>query len=313
MMQINRKGLYEPEIAKENEFKKGTWIDLTAPTEKELKEVSAKLKVPDDMLRSALDPEERARVEIEDGITQVIFKIPTESKKESGLVEIETIPLGIIILKNNIITVCLLPNKVLQDFYNKKVKFFAVGMYSRFLLQIFARTTRHYINYVNSIERNVDAIELELQRSFKNEEIVKLLGLQKSLVYFNYGITYNGNVLQKIMRGNILKLPEDDKDFLEDIIIENSQAIEMVKTSNDVLNNTMDAYASIISNNLSIVMKFLTSVTILLMIPTLVASIYGMNIKLPLQQDPLAFIITMVASFALAGIIAIIFWRKNWF
>ena len=312
MMKINRKGLYEPEIAEEKEIGKGTWIDLTAPTGAELKKVAETLKVPDDILRAALDPEERARVEVEDRIKLVIFKIPME-QKEDNIVTMETIPLGIIILKNNIITVCLRSNKILQDFYNKKVKFFATDMRSRFLLQLFARTTRHYINYVNFIEKNADNIEKKLQKSFKNEYIVKLLELQQSLVYFNYGVTYNGNVLQKILRGQIIKLLEEDKDFLEDVIIENSQAIEMTRTSSEVLNNTMEAYSSIISNSLNTVMKFLTSITIVLMIPTLVASIYGMNIDLPLQNDPNAFIITMVASFVFSGMIALVFWRKQWF
>jgi magnesium transporter len=211
------------------------------------------------------------------------------------------------------ITISLVENPVIMDFINKKIKGFFTYKKTRFALQILFHISTYYLRYLKQINRKTDDIEKELHQSMKNEELYAFLSLEKSLVYFTTSLKSNKIVLQKMLRLNHLKMYEEDKDLLEDVIIENTQAIEMAETYHSILTSMMNTFASVISNNLNIVMKFLTSITIILSFPTIVASIYGMNVDLPYQNNPHAFVGVIFVALLLSSITTIIFWKKKYF
>jgi magnesium transporter len=184
---------------------------------------------------------------------------------------------------------------------------------TRFLLQILYRNSKLYLQYLRRIDKASDKIESKLHKSLKNEELIQLLGLEKSLVYFSTSLKSNEIVLEKILRSTPIKMYPDDTELLEDVIIENKQAIEMANIYSNILTGTMDAYASVISNNLNIVMKFLTSVTIVLSIPTMVASFFGMNVDVPFENNPHAFAIIFVMTMFFSVILALTMVRKQLF
>lgn len=293
-------------------FENGAWINLIKPTEEEIQTVVNNLKVPLDFIKSALDEEERARIESEDQFTLILVDIPVTSNEEyTGLYG--TIPLGIIIGDKHIITVCLTDNPILNDFINGRVKAFYTYKKTRFLFQLLYKNSTYYLQYLRNIDKLSDKIEKELHRSMKNKELIELLGLEKSLVYFSTSLKSNEAILDKIMRIKPVKMYPDDEEILEDVIVENKQAIEMANIYSNILSGTMDAFASVISNNLNIVMKFLASITIVLSIPTMVASFFGMNVYVPLTNNPNAFLIIFIMSFVSSGILGLIMFKKNMF
>lgn len=294
------------------EFEPGSWVDLVSPTEEELRRVSGELDIPLDMLTGPLDEEEKSRVEVEDGLTFVVVDIPVlvVEDDERGY---STIPLGMIVHTDYFITVCLRVNPILGEFERGNVRGFYTFKKTRFLFQILQQISAFYLRYLGRIDREMDKLERELRASMKNAEIFDLLNLQKALVYFTTSLRSNEAVLQKLLRGKSLKMYEEDEDLLEDVIVENKQASEMAKIYADILTGTMDAFTSVISNNLNRVMKLLTSLTIILSIPVIVFSFYGMNVKLPFENYSLAFGLTLAMAFALAIVLAIVFWRKRFF
>ena len=219
-------------------------------------------------------------------------------------------PLGMIVVRDEFfLTVSLRKNKIIESFEKRKIKNFQTYKKTRFIFQILYLNSSYYLNYLKQINKETEIAEYILKNSMQNKELLKMLDLEKSLVYFTTSLKSNEVVMEKTTRGKIIKLYEEDEDVLEDAIIENKQAIEMVKIYSDILNGTMDTYASIISNNLNAVMKILTSVTFILAIPTLIASVWGMNVELPFQRSPLGFAIITVISVILC-VIAII-WLKR--
>ncbi len=315
----------ESNITRETtEFKKGNWINMVAPTDNEIKEICDNLNIQADFIRYALDFEEKARIDFEedDNTTLFIIDVPIIEKvrhtnvkrkrKASKYIETEeftTMPLGLIIVRDDyFITVSLKKNKIIEDL--AKIK---KGMYtykkSRMLFQIFYKNASEFLRHLKQINKETEVAENVLQSSLQNKELLKMLSLEKSLVYFTTSLKSNELVMEKTLRGKILKLYDEDEDILEDAIIENKQAIEMSKIYSDILNGTMDAYASIISNNLNVVMKFLTSITIIIAIPTLISSYWGMNVRVPFQNHPLGFAIVFLISILL-GLIAF-FWLKR--
>lgn len=298
-------------LARLEQFEPGSWIDLVCPTEEELERVSRELNIPLDFLKGPLDEEEKSRIDIEDGLTQVIVDIPI-LVREGDQQGYSTIPLGMLIHPDYFITTCLRPNPILGEFERNAVRGFATYYKTRFLFQILQQVSVFYLKYLGRIDRETDRIERALRVSMKNEEFFDLLGLQKSLVYFTTSLRANEAVLQKLLRTKTVKMYEEDEELLEDVIIENKQASEMAKIYTDILTGMMDAFSSVISNNLNQVMKFLTSVTILLSIPTIVASVYGMNVKLPFQDYQHAFLITCVIWLVISGAFALIFWKKRY-
>ena len=275
------------------EFKKGSWINLVNPSESEIKKVCENIVLEEDLIRDALDYEEKARIdqEEEENTTLFIVYVPIiEKNDESDMYT--TMPLGMIVVRDDFfVTVSLKKNKVIEDFEKKKIKNFQTYKKTRFIFQILYINSSYYLNYLKQINKETEIAEYILKNSMKNKELLKLLTLEKGLVYFTTSLKSNELVMEKTMRGKIVKLYEEDEEILEDAIIENRQAIEMSQIYRDILNGTMDAYASIISNNLNGVMKFLTSITIILAVPTMISSFWGMNVELPFQHNAMGFVI----------------------
>ena len=313
MIKMYNTNLETNKIEEINEFKKGNWINMIAPTEEEIKKVCNKLKIQEDFIRYSLDYEEKARIDTEedDNTTLFIIDVPIIEKENNEQVY-STMPLGMIVVRDDyFITVSLKSNKVVTEL--EKIKSNTITYKkSRMILQIFYKNAELYLKYLKKINKETEIAENVLKKSLKNKELLKMLSLEKSLVYFTTSLKANEVVMEKTLRGKIIKLYEEDEDILEDAIIENKQAIEMSKIYSDILNGTMDAYASIISNNLNGVMKFLTSITIILAIPTMIASYWGMNIPVPMQftNSPWAFYIVVSFSVIL-GIIAMIWLKKK--
>lgn len=291
----------------------GTWINLVNPNEREILSISENLNIPLEHLKAALDEEERSRIEVDEGCTVVLIDIPVPNTnlQDGGIYF--TIPLGIIITDKNIVTISLQENYVISSFIESRIKSFYTFKKTRFLLQILYRNSKLYLQYLRRIDKASDKIESKLHKSLKNEELIQLLGLEKSLVYFSTSLKSNEIVLEKILRSTPVKMYPDDTELLEDVIIENKQAIEMANIYSNILTGTMDAYASVISNNLNIVMKFLTSVTIVLSIPTMVASFFGMNVDVPFENNPHAFAIIFVMTMFFSVILALTMVRKQLF
>ena len=312
MLEMYQTNLQTNQTKKTTEYEKGNWINMIAPTESEIKTVCEKLQIQEDFIRYALDSEEKARIDIEDEDNTILFiiDIPIREKDGDSMIY-STMPIGVIFVRDEyFITVSLKQNSIIQDMTKNKIKNIITYKKSRFLLQLLYANASLYLTLLKKINKETEIAESVLKDSMKNKELLKLLSLEKSLVYFTTSLKSNEIVMEKTMRGKIIKLYEEDEDILEDSIIENKQAIEMAKIYSDILNGTMDAYASIISNNLNRVMKYLTSITIILAIPTMVSSYWGMNVRVPLQDNPWGFPIVFTFSIIIA-IIATIWLNKK--
>lgn len=311
MFKIYNTDIKTSEFKEIQEIKKSSWINMVSPSNEEIKQVCKKLQINEDFIRDSLDSEEKPRIEIEEDDGTILFVIDVPViEKENETYEYTTMPLGIIFVRDDyIITVSLKKYMVIEKFTKSKIKNFATYMKSRFLFQIMLENSSEYLSYLKRINKETQIAESTLKHSMKNRELLKMLSLEKSLVYFTTSIRANEVVMEKILRGKFIKLYEDDEDILEDAIIENKQAIEMGKIYSDILNGTMDAYASIISNNLNGVMKFLTSITIVLAVPTMVSSFWGMNVKLPFESEKFGFIIMIAISGLLTLIVT--WWLKK--
>lgn len=291
----------------------GSWINVIAPSNEELILISKKTGVTLEFLKAALDDEETSRIEIEDDSILIIVDIPFTEMEDNSLTY-DTYPLAIIHTDKQLITVCLKNSKILTDFVNKKIKSFYTFKKSRFTLQILNRISTYYLLYLRQIDKKSLMIEKRLHKSMKNRELIQLHSLEKSLVYFSTSLKANEITLEKMLKLELMQKYEEDKDVLEDVIIENKQAIEMTEIYSNILASTMDFFASVISNNLNIVMKILASVTILMAIPTIIGGIFGMNIALPLSaDDPHAFSIVMALTFGISAVVAFILYKKDMF
>ena len=266
-------------IRERTEPETGGWIALTNPTAAEILEVSARYEIDIDDLKAPLDEEERSRIEMEDHYTLILVDIPIiEERNEKDWYG--TIPMGIIMREDIMITVCLMETPILTAFMEGRVRGFNTYWKTRFILQILYKNASWYLHYLRIIDKKSEEVETRLNKSSKNEELIEVLELEKSLVYFTTSLRSNEVVLEKLLRSEKIKKYPEDEELLEDVIIENKQAIEMANIYSGILSGTRDAFASIISNNQNTMMKFLASVTIVMSIPTIVASFYGMNVNL---------------------------------
>ena len=291
----------------------GCWIQLFNPTEEELFAVTQKCTIPPDFLKAALDDEERPRIDYEEGVALVVMDIPV-TNVNAEINNLTTHPLGVIMTNDHIITVCSRQTQLLDDFVSGKVRHFNTIKKTRFLFQIFYRNASNYLHHLRQIEKSISRIEVELHRSMKNEDLFQMMEIEKSLVYFSTSLKSNEAVLERILRTKPLKMYEEDAQLLEDVIIENKQAMEMSQIYSHILNSMTETFATIISNNLNIVMKFLASVTIILAVPTMIASFYGMNVvDIPLSQTPLAFETIFGISFMISLCLGIWMWTKKMF
>lgn len=293
-----------------SEVKKGNWINMINPTEEEILGICESLDIEQDFIRYSLDSEEKARIDIEDdGTILFIIDIPISEKDEDNIVY-TTMPVGIIFVRDEyLITVSIKENSLIKRMERLIQKRLVTYKKSQFLFQIFFENSSTFLNMLRIINRKAEQLEVTLKKSLKNEDLLKMLNLEKALVYFTTSLKSNEIVMEKTLRGKIIKLYEEDEDLLEDAIIENKQAIEMSKTYNDILNETMDMYASIISNNINDVMKILTSITIILAVPTLIASIWGMNVPVPLQNNSNGFVILLAISVIVT--LGVMIWFKK--
>lgn len=268
-----------------------------------------KYGIEDNFIKYALDYEEKARIDIEDdGTILFILDVPVLEKEQDAEIY-TTMPVGLIVVRDEyFITVSLKKNKIISNLEHSINKKVVTYKKSRFIFQFFYENASVFLRLLKQINKETEVAEGILKKTLKNKELLKLLNSEKSLVYFTTSLKSNEVVMEKTLRGKIIKLYEEDEDLLEDAIIENKQAIEMSKIYSDILNGSMDAYASIISNNLNGVMKMLTSITVILAIPTLIASLWGMNVPVPMQDNPLGFAILVISTVALTAITII--WLK---
>ncbi len=300
----------EAELTSVDKIEEGCWISVTKPTSEELARLQEETKIDLDDLRAPLDDEERSRIEVEDGYNMILVDIPSLDEKDRYV----TIPLGIYMTKDLIVTICLEESPVLKAFENKRVREFYTFKKTRFVFQILYRNATSYLRYLRIIDRKSDQIEEKLHVSQKNSELIELLELEKSLVYFTTSLRSNEVVLEKLLRTESIRKYPEDEDLLEDVIIENKQAIEMANIYSGILSGTMDAFASVISNNLNIVMKLLATVTIVLSIPTMIASFFGMNFdNIPLGHASYGFVTIIILTLLVSLLVALFFRKKNLF
>ncbi len=282
----------------------GSWLALSDPTDVELTTVSQETGVDLADLRAPLDDEERSRVDVEDDYTMIIVDIPTVGER-AGRNWYETIPLSIIVTKTLIITVCMQDTPVLHPFMEGTIRGFNTFMRSRFILQILYRNATMYLRYLRIIDGETDKLELRLRHSMQNREFLMLLELSKTLVYFNTSLKSNEIVMEKLTTLSRIKQYPEDEDLLDDVITENKQAIEMANIYSGVLANMTDAFSSVVSNNLSNVMRIFTIISITLSIPTLIFSMYGMNFQqgmlgMPFTDSRWGFLVIIVLAIALS-------------
>lgn len=302
------------ELVELEQIEIGSWINLVNPTEVEIERVSNTTGANLEFLNAALDDEERARIEHEDVQNLILVDIPVIDR--DGAINLySTVPLGIILMKDIIITVCLRESSIIKEFEKNKVKNFCTYFKTRFVFQLLYRNSEVYLQYLKNVDKASSRIEKDLHKSMKNKELLQLMRLQKSLVYFSTSLKSNESVLEKLLKHEEIKKYPDDTELLEDVIIENKQAIEMANIYSSILTGTMNAFASIISNNVNFAMKLLTSITIVMAIPTMIASFLGMNVELPfsLGNNPYAFAITFAVTLGLALISVIILAKRKMF
>jgi magnesium transporter len=294
-------------------IEKGCWINISAPTEEELSYLEKSLNILPNFLRDPLDEEEKPRIDVEDNQTLLIVDIPYVDEDEKNL-KFETIPMGILIMDEYVITICNRESYLVDSFKNKKVKDFFTFKKTRFTLQILFMIAKDFLKYLRHIDKKTDDLEKTLHKSMRNRELFKLLELEKSLVFFTTSLKSNDVVMEKLLRGKHIRMYEEDQDLLEDVLIENKQAIEMANIYSTILSGMMDAFSSVISNNLNLVMKFLTSVTIVMAIPTMIASFFGMNFDvMPWRHNNFGFAYALILSFGIALITSFVLYKKGIF
>ena len=298
-----------------NEIQQGCWVALINPTATEILDISKAYEIEQDDLRAPLDEEERSRIESEDNYTMVLVDIPViEERNEKDWYG--TIPMSIVVTDEIIFTVCLEDTPILSAFMDGRVRNFYTYKKTRFILQILYKNASMFLHYLRIIDKKSEVVEKKLHGSTKNQELIELLELEKSLVYFTTSLRSNEVVLEKLLKTENIKHYPEDTELLEDVIIENKQAIEMANIYSGILSGMMDAFASVISNNQNIVMKFLATVTIVMSIPNMIFGAYGMNVNLkgmPYSGSPLGFLIVILISLGLSLIVALIFSKKDLF
>ena len=286
-------------------------MSAICPTEQEVRDLVDILGLEQDFVRAALDEEESSRVESEDDQTLVIVDVPVaERQDEEKTVVYSTIPMAIITNNRFITTVCLRENAVVNEISQGLVKNIQTHLRTQFLLNILLRIATRFLQYLKQIDKISYTTENLLQKTMRNKELIQILGLEKSLVYFSTSLKSNEVTLEKILRGRIIKLYDEDEDLLEDVIIEVKQAIEMCSIYSNVLSNTMDAFSSIINNNLNIVMKLLAALTIIMELPNIIFGLYGTNV-VDLPYPHFWFVLVLAAMLML--VFSLIFWKKDMF
>lgn len=304
-------GLSAAEINESLDFR-GKWVHMINPDDKEIEFISESTGIPEAALKAPLDEEERPRIEKEDEYLMILVDIPVIEDEEDDQISYNTVPLGIFISDGSLISVCLKDSAVTRDFFYGRVKNVVINNPTRFTFQLLFTIATKFLHYLRQIDKSSQKIQTELHKSMKNKELIQLLGIENTLVYFSTSIRTNNVVIDKLSRSNLLTKAEEDQDLIEDVSIESLQALDMCNTYKDILSGTMDAFASVISNNLNIVMKVLTSITVIISAPTLIASLFGMNLGgIPFSGFKFGFLIVTLISLLLAGVLGIFLYRKK--
>ena len=306
--------LTEGKIAPAEKVLPGCWLYAVSPDEGEIKRINEITGIEPDDIKAALDEEERSRIELDEGTTLIYADTPIAVKDETGAVTYSTIPIGIIKTKEYFITVSSKDNTILKDFSNNYVRGVNPAFRTRFYLQIMMYASNRYMQYLKQIDKITDHIEKRLHKTTKNAELIQLLDLHKSLVYFTTALKNIEMTLSKIERGRLIKLYDEDIELLEDVIIEYKQAREMADTFASVLTGTIETFSSVISNNLNETVKKLTSITILIAVPTMIAGFYGINVGmegLPLMTIPGGFWYIVAISALITAATAFILAKKK--
>ena len=291
-----------------SDFAPSCWINLVEPSTTELEAVLTHSGVPRDFLTDPLDAGERPRFDWEDDANMLIVHVPMQVASGDDVVPYRTVPLGIIFVGQTVITVCSARTQVTTAFLDQIRRVCPPSDKYRFAFRLLWHAGVLFLRYINDIHSRTAALEDELHESISNEVILKLFQIEKTFVYFTTSLKADTIALARANTARQLTLSEDDRDFLEDALVEYQQALETATIHANILNGTLDTFASLINNNLNNVMKYLTAATILLAVPTLVASVYGMNIGLPFQGHPYAFAIVMGLSGMLAAAIGALFY-----
>lgn len=302
----------------EKNIESGSWISLIKPTAEELIITERLTQAPRDFVRSALDPEESSRIEIEDDHILILINVPVDHEEKSG--EYDTIPLGIIVTPDFFVTICQEHNDIFKNFTENRYRYFSTYKRTRFLFQLLYHSAFLFLKDLRQMSRRSDKIEQDLRKSMKNEELFQLLDLQKGLTYYSMSLRSNRVVVERLLRlcsnaqvKHLIKIREEDEELLDDVRVEYDQSIEMAQIQTVVLAGMMDAFASVISNNLNMVMKFLASVTIVMAIPTMIASFFGMNVPVPCGSHPMGFLIVGTITIALTIVTIVLLWKKKFF
>lgn len=298
---------------------KPCWINISPPfLQEELVKLADDLDIPLDFLLDSLDIDERSRYEREEDIKLIVVNTPVLNKSDVDNDALYiTVPIGIVLTEDYIITITSYVNPVLESFLEGKVKNFIPSDKEGFVLQILEQNVYRFLTCLKKLNNKRNVVERELYNSSRNQDLRSLLNIEKSLVYFLNSLSSNELLKMKMKRSDFLKIKDDEfkTDLFEDIIIDNSQALEMANVYTNILNGTMEAYASIISNNLNVVIQGLTLVTIIISVPTLIASLFGMNVLLPFKSDdnPYMFFYIIVFAIVVSVLLALWFKRKRLF
>ncbi len=300
----------DSKLEKLEKIEKKCWIDLVNPTVEEIDEVTKLTSANKDLLMKMLDEEETPRVEVEDDTKLVVIDTPFIEDKDN---KYSTLPIGIVIVNDSyFITISSRKLELLKLFKKEKIKNIRTEQKSRFLIRLLYENAKLYLKYLKKIDDEIDKTEKKLNKLSENGELINVLNIEKSLVYFVTSLNENKRLIDKISKGNVIKMYEEDIDLLEDATIENEQAIEMTKIYREILASVSGAYATIISNNLNTAMKILTSITIIFSVPTMISSFMGMNVNLgSFSSMKYAFIIVLAFSIVISIIIALIFRKKK--
>ncbi len=288
----------------------GSWVKAVDPTPEEIQQLVG-WGIDIDYINYSLDLDEMPRMERDEDYTFILIRIP-HSQLDSDI-PYTTIPLGIMIRGNMIVTICRYEKEMFKVLANGRYRLLKTGKRYRFALYIFLETATRYLTHLREINRKTEAIEDQLQKSTRNREVLELLKYQKSLTYFATALRSNEVMMERVQRTQIFNYYEEDQDLLEDVLTENQQAIQMTNINTEILSSMMDAFASIISNNLNGVMKALAAITIIINVPAVVAAFYGMNVSLPGEEHPLAFLTVIGISLALTALAIFIFYKRDWF
>ena len=288
---------------------KDKWIHMENPTDREIELIERITGVDESLLKAALDEDERARIEVDDGDTLILFDIPT-IEEEEDYYSYSTMPLGVVLTHNTVITICLRENSVIHTLMSGRAKGLDTSKRFFFLYQLLFYTHVKYQQYLRQIDRSSQRIQTELHRATKNKELIQLLDLEKSLVYFSTSLRGNSVVIERVSKMQKVR-SEEEEEILEDVGVENRQAIDMCKNFQDILASTMSTYASVISNNQNSIMKTLTIMTVIISVPTLFASFWGMNTGVPFEGKDYGFWIVVAISVVISSVVGYFITRYN--